>query len=290
LIIVQLRGGLGNQLFQYAAALSLALHHNVPVKVDVNELKVPDEKIGTFRKYELQNIVQPPVIATEEEILGVVGQPLFKKYYQKLLPPYKREIYKEASFRFDEHFFEAGKNIYLKGYRQSEKHFQSIAPIVRSQLFIAENKYEHLSNMGIEVRNQNSVSIHIRRGDYVKKVVQEHHGLLDETYYQQAIDKITLAVENPLFYVFSDEPGWVKEHLKFQQPVTYVSHEITKNHYEDFYLMSCCRHNIVANSSFSWWAAWFNNNPDKKVIAPLKWFNKAPYDTTDLVPDSWIRI
>ena len=125
MIIVQLKGGFGNQLFQYAAGLSLSKHHSVPVKVDVDELKQPDEEIGTIRKYELGNIIAAPAIANVNEIAALTKKPLFTNYLQKALPSYRRIIYNEKDSKFDKHFFEAGNNIYLKGYRQSEKIFSS---------------------------------------------------------------------------------------------------------------------------------------------------------------------
>ncbi|HSU50429.1 MAG TPA: alpha-1,2-fucosyltransferase, partial [Segetibacter sp.] len=126
--------------------------------------------------------------------------------------------------------------------------------------------------------------------DYSKKVVQDYHGTLNEEYYQKAINKLTSLSPNPTFYIFSDDVEWVKDKLLLKRPAEFITGEVTKNHYEDFYLMSQCKHNIIANSSFSWWAAWLNPNPDKIVIAPKKWFNNAPYNTNDLIPQSWIKL
>ena len=94
---------------------------------------------------------------------------------------------------------------------------------------------------------------------------------------------------NPIFYFFSDDIDWVKENLQMPE-ATFVSNSITKNHFEDLYLMSQCKHNIIANSSFSWWGAWLNDNPAKIVIAPKKWFNTGPKDTQDLIPGSWLQL
>lgn len=290
MIIVQLKGGLGNQLFQYAAGLSLAKHHNAPVKVDITNLLAPDEQIGTTRNYELQHILQPPAIATGEEVKHMLSESPLLRYYRKTLPPYKRKIYKEESFRFDPHFFQSKNHLYLKGYRQSELYFQHIQDDVRTNLFLQSSLYNDVHEFGKQLKNEQSISIHIRRGDYTNQLVQDYHGVLDQQYYQHAINLIEAKVKQANLYVFSDNPSWVKEHLQFQQPVQFVSGAISKNHYEDFYLMSCCRHNIIANSSFSWWAAWFNSNPNKNVLAPMKWFNAAHLDTTDLIPPGWMRI
>jgi hypothetical protein len=290
MVIVKLQGGLGNQLFQYAAGLSLARHHQVPVKVDVTDLRAPDEKIGTMRHYELDKIVQPPMIATQAEVDGMVAEPFLVKYYRKSLPPYKRKIYKEASFRFDEHFFKSRSNVYVKGYRQSEKYFEPIRDEVASNLFLQQDNYKNVFEFGEKLKLIDSVSLHIRRGDYLNSIVQEYHGVLDEAYYQKAINRIVDSLPDAQLFIFSDNPEWVKQQLTFTRPVQLVSGAISTNHYEDFYLMSCCRNNIIANSSFSWWAAWFNKNENKKVIAPKNWFNKANLDTSDLIPPNWLRI
>jgi hypothetical protein len=290
LIIVQLKGGLGNQLFQYAAALSLGALHNTQVKVDVSQLLAPDEEIGTMRNYELKYVNQPPAVASEAEINAMIKEPFLLKYYRKTLPPFKRKIYKEASFRFDIHFFESQNNIYLKGYRQSEKYFAQIAENIKQQLSLQLSVYRSVEAYGEQLKIHNSVSIHIRHGDYTNAAVTEFHGILGMEYYNRAIEEIIQIVDNPVFYIFTDNPEWVKQNFSINHETIFVSGAISQTHYEDLYLMRCCRHNIIANSSFSWWAAWFNKNPEKVVVAPIKWFDKANYDTTDLIPESWKRI
>ena len=290
LIIVQLKGGLGNQLFQYAAGLSLAAHRDVPLKVDVSLLKSPDELIGTMRNFELQHLQNPPEVATENEISCLKNQHFFRKYFDKLRPSYQRSVYNEKRFHFDENFFSAGKNIYLKGYRQSEKYFRNIEEKIRDNFQFKKELIEDVIEFGQQLSNQNSVSIHIRRGDYKNSTVLKYHGIITPSYYQEAIDLIISKIENPAFLIFSDDMDWVQNNLNFPKHATFVSGKISHTHYQDFYLMSQCRHNIIANSSFSWWAAWLNDNPKKIVIAPKKWFGNAPNDTKDLIPESWIKI
>jgi hypothetical protein len=290
MIIVQLKGGLGNQLFQYAAGLSLARHHGVPVKVDVNELKQPDELIGTLRNYELQHLLAPPQIANPQEIHSLTKSNVIINYFRKTLPSFRRIIYNEKRFEFDPNFFKAGKNIYLKGYRQSEKYFHSISKEIHATFQLKPTLTGNIADFANAINKKESVSVHIRRGDYNNSAVNDYHGIASESYYQQAIDRLICSLENPSFYVFSDNIDWIKQNLQFAGQVEFVSGSISKTHYEDFYLMSRCKHNIIANSSFSWWAAWLNSNPDKKIIAPLKWFNNAPYNTSDLIPKDWIRL
>ncbi|MDB5193131.1 MAG: alpha,2-fucosyltransferase [Segetibacter sp.] len=289
MIIVQLKGGLGNQLFQYAAGIALSKHHNVPLKVDISELGKADAVIGTVRNYELQHLIEPPEIATAAEVEKYLKQSFFSKYFQKLLPPYKRAIYKEAAFTYDINFFKASPPFYLKGYRQSERYFKNCEPLIRHAFQVKRELVANVTDFLLQVKATNSVSIHIRRGDYNNPIVQAYHGVLGVNYYQAAIKYIQANIPNPTFYVFSDSIEWVKENLSFDAPVVFVSGTISKNHYEDFFLMTLCRHNIIANSSFSWWAAWLNNNKDKKVIAPLNWF-KAKINTEDLILKDWTRL
>ena len=290
MIITQLKGGLGNQLFQYAAGLSLANYHNVPLKVDVGLLKNPDELIGTLRNFELQHLHHPPAIATVAEINNVRNQNFITKYFDMFRPSYQRIVYNEKQFNFDPNFFSSGKNIYLKGYRQSELYFSSIEQIIRNSFQLKMELIAGVSELAEKLKQTASVSIHIRRGDYKNATVQQYHGILTESYYQEAIRQISTQIKNPLFFIFSDDIDWVKMNLLFDSNTTFVSGNISHTHYEDFYLMSQCRHNIIGNSSFSWWAAWLNNYSEKIVIAPKKWFGNAPNDTKDLIPQNWIKI
>jgi hypothetical protein len=140
------------------------------------------------------------------------------------------------------------------------------------------------------LRTPGTVSIHIRRGDFSKKAETNlYHGILSSDYYKQAIEIISSKINSPKFYIFSDDINWAKENLIVPEAV-YASGQISKTHFEDLYLMSQCHHNIIANSSFSWWGAWLNDNPEKIVIAPKNWFNKGPKDTQDIIPGDWIKI
>ncbi len=290
MIIVQLKGGLGNQMFQYAAGLSLAANHGTKLKVDVSLLNEADAEIGTVRYFDLQQLQLSPEIATKEEISNIEPGSLFTILMEKIKPAFKRRIYKEADYTFDTNFFSAKDNIYLKGYRQSEKYFSPIKDQIRRGFQFNNEVIKAVAAKASELKSLNSVSIHIRRGDYSNPIVRNYHGILGAAYYQQAIRYMESNVSECQFYIFSDDPEWVKTNLKFDAPVQIVSGVETKNHFEDFYLISQCKHQVIANSTFSWWAAWLNPNPDKIVIAPEKWFNNAPYDTRDLIPESWIKM
>ena len=139
------------------------------------------------------------------------------------------------------------------------------------------------------MKEHQSVSLHIRRGDYLAKISLQVLGLMPMEYYTKGIDYISSKKANTVYYIFSDDINWVKENLKIDN-ARFVSGNIAKTHIEDLYLMSQCKHHIIANSSFSWWGAWLNDDQDKIVIAPKQWFNKGPQDTQDLIPGTWIKM
>jgi hypothetical protein len=289
MIIVQLQGGFGNQLFQYAAAMALAVHHNCSLKVDPTLLGQPDKAIGTFRNYNLQVLEDNPIIAELDEINRVKGSKL-SQYLYKLLPPYRRNVYRELGFEFDPNFYKSKIPVYLKGYRQSEAYFVRYKTEVLSKIRLQNSYTEPLQNWVQKLQEGNSVAVHIRRGDYKNPVVTNYHGILTLDYYKAAINYILNLYPNSDFYVFSDTPEVINELLDLNISVKTVQLNSATTQYDDFYLMSCCKHNIIANSSFSWWAAYLNHNPKKTVIAPKQWFNKAPYNTKDLYPTDWIQL
>lgn len=284
MIIVQLKGGLGNQLFQYAAGFSLALHKKCQLKVDCNYLG-KDVVVGSLRELELKNFKIEVEIASQDEINFFFNKDTL---LQKLIPPYKRFVYKEANFTYDTKFFESRESLYLKGYRQSEKYFSICKNNLLSKLQIKEEIGLDYLSLSKEFKKDKSVALHVRRGDYLQKEALRFHGVLDASYYNSALKKINSKIENPTLYVFSDDINWVKQNLHLPKNVMYVTNEMSKTAISDFHLISSCKHQIIANSTFSWWAAYLNPNPNKIVIAPKKWFNNAPYDTRDLFPPDWI--
>lgn len=290
MIIVQLSGGFGNQLFQYAAGLSLAEHHNVEAKVDVSLLLKPDKVTGTTREVDIFNLASPPREATKQEVSRYIKLSWPAQLINKSRPFYRRKVYKETSNLFDNNFFKASKDLLLKGNRQSEKYFKQYEQRIRNDFSLSEEYVASVKQLGENLRQQNSISVHIRRGDYLTPVALKWLGVLSASYYYQSISTLAHKVQNCKFYIFSDDIEWTKQNLKIDYEHEFISRGITKTSYEDFYLMSKCKHNIIANSTFSWWAAWLNSNPDKIVIAPKKWYNQVRLDTSDLIPDSWIKL
>ena len=285
MIISHINGGLGNQMFQYAAGRTLAHLNKTSLKLDASSFEE-----NKLRSFDLLCFNAQIGFATNREIGTLKPAHNFEKAFQYLSPLKRRSYYREKGFCFDEKVLRLGKNVYLKGYFQSEKYFLTAKDIIKADFTFQNDIIKNIKEFSTSLINSNSVSVHIRRGDFNKDLsTADYHGTLNLDYYKSAIEFIRAKISDPSFFVFSDDIDWVKEN--FPMPgATFVSNTITKNHFEDLYLMSQCRHNIIANSSFSWWGAWLNNNPEKIVIAPQKWFNKGPKDTQDLIPEGWLKL
>jgi hypothetical protein len=206
-------------------------------------------------------------------------------------PYWECNIVRERFFHFDKEILGLQGDAYLEGYWQSERYFSDIQEVIRSEFaFLSEPDAEN-ERIGKEIQDTNAVSIHVRRGDYVSNPETNRvHGVCSLDYYIQAVRQIVERVKEPHFFVFSDDPPWVKANLFLDHRVTYVTHNFGDKSYEDLRLMSSCRHHIIANSSFSWWGAWLNPRPDKIVVAPERWFNNSNADTRDLFPAGWVRM
>ncbi len=292
MVITKLIGGIGNQMFQYAAGKALAEHHDVELKLDTN-----DFQFYSNRRFSLGHFNINADIATNEEILKFIGKNkskslmILRERLGRLLPLKRRKIYYEPHFHYDENFFSLPPHIYINGYWQSEKYFNNIKSIILNDFSFREPLEGVNKEISEKILSSNSVSIHIRRGDYVtNKFTFFTHGVCGIEYYLNAINYISNLVEEPHFFIFSDEPEWASDNLITTFPVTFVNHNSGQNDFEDMRLLSICRHHIIANSSFSWWGAWLCKNEDKIVVAPKKWFNEYRASTKDLYPVQWVTI
>lgn len=294
-IIVKFMGGLGNQMFQYAAGRRLALLHNAQLKLDIAHLN--DPRCNTPRDYALKHLSINAEIATtvETNSLRRKGEGQVQRLFSLGLcsSARKRALsrdYREPHFHFDPHFLVATDDCYLDGYWQSEKYFADIKDIIHSEfrvIYPLRGRNQELAEL---IRATESFSLHVRRGDYVSNpTTSKYHGICGLKYYELAIELIVEKMTQPRAFIFSDDPEWAKMNLKFSFPTTFICHNGSCC-YEDLRLMSLCRHNIIANSSFSWWGAWLNGNSDKIVVAPARWFNNTEIDINDLLPESWMRV
>lgn len=291
MIIVRLMGGLGNQLFQYAAGRRVALKNDLPLKLDLSWFKdQPD------RPYSLKHFAVIEDIATADEATRLKGdeKSVFRRIFSKCRdfgkPYYQRTYIREKSLDFDPNLLQISGRTYLDGYWQSEKYFKDIEDTIRREFSVISPPDAVNANYARKIQASHAVAIHVRRGDYISNPnTNKVHGTCTLEYYYRAIDLIMSKVKSPHFFVFSDDPEWTQNNLKIDAPTTYVVHNPSDKNYEDLRLMSLCNHFIIANSSFSWWGAWLSDNKTKIVIAPSKWFQNKKYTNTDIIPQDWIR-
>ena len=297
MIIARVRGGLGNQLFQYAAAKALAVQHNTQLKLDLYYFtKHP------YRTFDLDKFKLPLEIAARSEVHRFTGSnPLIRYINKRENYLHCPKVAVQPHYHYYEDFFKLPGHIYLSGYWQSEKYFTPVRDSMRQWVEPREPLDPKSQELASEMTRCESVSLHVRRGDYNAATYNSFFGGLTESYYKRAVTRILQEVPDARFFVFSDDIEWCKNNLPIPDAL-YADHNKGHDSYKDLYLMSCCRHNIIANSSFSWWGAWLNKNPDKKVIAPARWFQKEYvdgrmvvypcriYNVKDLIPPAWIKI
>jgi hypothetical protein len=285
MIITEINGGLGNQLFQYAAGLSLAEKHQTQLKINV-DFKQAD----TSRTLGLSHFNIFLESATPEEIKHYSPTSILFKKILSYLPLALQKFYKERQFSYQPDFEKLGPNVYLKGYWQSERYFSTIATQVKDIFTLQPHFYSNILPLIEEIKQTESVSIHVRKGDYLLHPYSDYYATLESAYYNNALAALQDNLPQLKLYVFTDDPKWVKENLALPIPYTLISGVQTTSMYEDFQAMLTCKYHIIANSSFSWWTAWLSARDGKKVVAPKEWFKNGPSDTADLIPKSWLIV
>lgn len=281
-------GGLGNQMFQYSAARALSIKRGIPFKIDFDD---PYRYVQRHFSLDIFNLKAE--MATKDELRKCKPKRMFEKRWWMLLgkDPDFRLFKEKKDFQYDATFFECPDGAYISGFWQSEKYFSGIRDIIYKDFEMVQPASEKNMEWLDKINACNAVSVHIRRGDYVKVPKTNHiHGTCDLKYYKDAMSLLTEKISVPIFFFFSDEIDWVKENIRTDQPSYYVDVNDDKHNYEDLRLMSSCKHHIIANSSFSWWGAWLNKSHTKIVIAPRQWMNIPELNTDDLIPASWIRL
>jgi hypothetical protein len=292
---VLLSGGLGNQLFQYALGKSLAVKNNTSLVLSASyiESKLPVKKLASQMKYELgifnidakieHSLIQQKILYPFAKLEHIVRDKLNQT---------KLTLLDEKSFEFQPDFLLYTDNTYAKGNFQSEKYFKSIESILKKELqFNVPLNKENL-NWSTKIESADSVAIHVRRGDYISiQKNQDKFFIQSLDYYKNAIAYVASKIMNPTFFIFSDDISWTKENLTSGFPMHFIDNNNTpQTSYIDMQLMSLCKHNIICNSTFSWWSAWLNANPEKIVIAPKNWFADKSINSQDLIPSEWIKL
>jgi len=287
-LTVYCEGGLGNQLFQFIAAYVLAKKNKMNLRINIERLNSYDRQFELDKFPEIYKLNIPKInnykFYKALKILGIYK--LINFFLDKNIEKFER-----SPFIFNEDLLKKKivNNFSITGYFQSEKYFLNYKKIVLKLLRFPKAKNKLIQNYLNLIKNRNSVAIHIRRGDYLNNPkVKCFHGVLGESYYKKSISYIKKNLKKPLFFIFSDDINLVKKTFLFLNKKKYIFID-TKSSISDLYLMSNCKHFIIANSTFSWWGAWLSKNKRKIVCAPKKWV-RVKISTTDIVPESWVKI
>jgi hypothetical protein len=290
MVFTKLKGGLGNQMFQYAAARGVN-GNSYPVYLDTTYLTANSKSSESFtaRDFELHLFKHIKAKVASKGLLDFVFS--YEWYYRFLRACtfFKTEQVTQTENEWIDGLRHKKKNVYLDGFFQSEKYFNHIR-----EALLLEFKFPELdTNSQILLRSintqLNAVSIHVRRGDYLKPNVLKYHGILPEQYYRQAIGMIEEECDNAHYFIFSNDTEWCKKTFHFiQGRFTIIEPNDAASAWKEMYLMTQCRHHIVANSSFSWWGAWLSEKQGMN-LAPSRWFNPdvAKFNINDIVPSSW---
>jgi hypothetical protein len=296
MIIVKLVGGLGNQMFEYAAGRRLAHLHGTTLKLDTAYLldRRPRPDV-VFRDFDLPIFNYKAELASSTECAHFTGRykSRIRIYGHRILsainPP---NIVVEKHFHFDPSLLEEKKDAYLQGYWQSEKYFKDIEDIIRNDFTFRQPLQGATQELALQIQSTNAVCLNVRRGDFVTNSASKQTlGFVGKEYYQKAIAYLLEKVSDPEFFIFSDDITWCRENIHTGFKTTFVDHTYAGEKFSDYLqLITLCKHYIIPNSTFAWWGAWLSANTSKLVITPYKWFNNATMDAKDLIPAAWVRL
>jgi hypothetical protein len=277
MVITRLYGGLGNQMFQYAAGVALARRLRADLYTDVSSFqRISYDRNVTQRIYELDGFGITPRPLRLRHRLGVrISRPT---------------LFCETAFRYDEAFGRLAGHVILDGYWQSFRYFEPYAPDIHATFRFPQDDTATTRALLGQIQATNSVAVHVRRGDYASPRGQAYHGLIPVSYYRAAIGRIADQISDVNLFIFSDDIAWCRAHLQIDLPKTFVDSNRPTHSVAAMQLISACKHAVIANSSFSWWAAWLNQNPAKLVCAPVRWFAGVDHEINDRVPVEWIRL
>lgn len=286
-IIANIAGGLGNQMFQYAAAYSLAQNKNFKLMLDISDFTKINNR--TFQLKYFFNITNS--IATNKEVKSILGMRRFflirriLKKINKITP----NLLIEEPYIFNERFLEVENSIYLQGYWQNYNYFLSYKKKLQNIFKLKSLSSKDILFSDHYLKMNNLTSVHIRKGDYINKNNKNIFNQLGTKYYMDSISYIKNMVSKPFFFIFSDDYNWVKDNIKLPHN-EYILMDHSLDSLIDFKLMSLCQHHIIANSTFSWWPAWLKDeNRGDIVIAPKKWLN-TNLEPKGIIMPSWVQI
>lgn len=285
LVSVAVYGGLGNQLFQYAVGRALAERNSSKLQLDLRHF----ESKRAF-SYGLDNFNIDAVVGNDRSLPPSKQDRL--RYLAWRYLSKNPQMVREKNLSFDPTILEAKGSLYLQGYWQSYRYFAEISEQIGRELTWVNPPSDLNESMLNRIRSGPSIALHVRRGDYVTNPqANQFHGTCPPHYYRIGVQQIIEQIQcKPTVFVFSDDLQWAVENIHTDCESVFVSHNDSRAAHEDLRLMSACQHQVISNSTFSWWAAWLNRNPQKLVVAPARWFAASKARNEDLIPENWIRI
>lgn len=282
MIKVRLKGGLGNQMFQFAAGFSLSKRLNTNLVIDTYSYQV-----DALRNYELDGY-QIKTKLEEENNFNLI-ESAFNRVQEKNVC--HEFVESSLASNYDKAFESIVNDTVVKGSFHSEKYFIDCEEKIRRKFTINLSSIDSCKKILSKISDSNSISLHVRRGDYVtNEDIKKSHNHLKSNYYINAIKYMRESFDNFKLFVFTDDAGWVREYFEIKEPFEIVSYEGAFKNNIELQLMSHCKHHIIANSAYSWWGAWLNASRNKKVIAPRKWFHEGQGINDCRLPESWIQI
>ncbi|MEM1157460.1 MAG: alpha-1,2-fucosyltransferase [Verrucomicrobiota bacterium] len=304
MIITRLTGGLGNQMFQYAAGLALAEQHRTVLKLDVSWFK-DDPAYEAHNRYALSCLNVTEQFATQAEIEALSSKPFTKIeifsarlakmfHFYRYAEQFKKygNLFYDQNYKYDSEFTSQPDFTYLHGDWQSEKYFSGVSELLKLHFSFRYPAPPPVLEMEKKIsKSSESAFIHFRRGDYLANPkFKQDLGILTLDYYHCAVVELLKRFPNIHFYIFSDDIDAIEREFQPEAPHTFVRATKPWHSYDKVRLMSKCRHGIIANSTFSWWSAWLMQNPQKIIIAPRMWRKSDSYDCSDAIPKSWLRL
>jgi len=285
-VVVGLSGGLGNQMFQYAAGRALAVRLGVPLVLDLSWFCGQKK-----RQFALSPFRIVAELRSQCSWLPCQGQALVsrisRRWAQRILGV---PVLREPHFHYTPEFAVQRGGVFLEGYWQSERYFEEIRFLLQADFALRAQLPPSCDALREAIAACDSICVHVRRGDYLSNpVAARTHGTCAEDYYRAGVHELALELERPHCFVFSDDPAWVRHSLALDCDMTVVDLNGPDDAHLDLTLMAACRHFLIANSSLSWWGAWLGQHPGKRVVAPARWFLTQDKDTRDLLPKSWLR-
>lgn len=295
-VVVRLAGGLGNQLFQYANGSEIAQSIEAELILEVSFLQ-QSSAATTFRKLELDYFQFPVSYKLEKDPISSVGFPLLRKFERfeaiakRLIKTRNFEYRVERNFHYNNYPRPKANNVYVLGYWQSPLYFAQVARELAEQMKLSEALDKNSSAFQTGIKFEECLGVQVRRGDYVGQQARNFHGLLSTDFYRRAVRHVTEKYPVTQVLIFSDDPGWAREHLDLHPNQTIVPADYGQGRpAAHLLLMSHCRYFVLSNSTFGWWAAWLAGRDAEEVVVPSQWFTNPRISERDLIPPEWTRL